>query len=88
MKKSIFLRTISNLLEQDYPVFDIIFVDDGSKDNTLKNVQEKFSNTPAVHILTHPNGGKASALNFGISHTDADYVVCIDADTQLRQRCH
>lgn len=79
------LRTISNLLEQDYPVFDIIFVDDGSKDNTLKNVQEKFSDTPAVHILTHPNGGKASALNFGISHTDADYVVCIDADTQLRK---
>lgn len=36
-----------------------------------------------MKVFSKPNGGKASALNFGISHTDAEYVVCIDADTKL-----
>ena len=34
-------------------------------------------------MLTKPNGGKASALNFGIEQSDAEFVVCIDADTKL-----
>jgi cellulose synthase/poly-beta-1,6-N-acetylglucosamine synthase-like glycosyltransferase len=36
-----------------------------------------------LKIFTKPNGGKASALNFGIANTIADFVVCIDADTKL-----
>jgi cellulose synthase/poly-beta-1,6-N-acetylglucosamine synthase-like glycosyltransferase len=35
-------------------------------------------------VNTKPNGGKASALNYGIALTKSDYVVCIDADTQLK----
>ena len=36
-----------------------------------------------MKVLTKPNGGKASALNYGISQTAAEYVLCIDADTNL-----
>jgi len=76
--------SLSNLLHQDYPNYDIVFVDDGSKDDTYKKVKAAFGNNAKVHIYTKPNGGKASALNFGIAHTDAEYVVCIDADTKLK----
>ncbi len=34
-------------------------------------------------MLTKANGGKASALNFGIQHSNAEFVICIDADTKL-----
>lgn len=78
------VKTIRNLLQQDYPGVEIIFIDDGSKDNTYKIVKEAFSNNPVVRVLTKPNGGKASALNFGIAHTKSEFVVCIDADTQLK----
>lgn len=78
------VNTIRNLLHQDYPDFDIVFVDDGSKDNTYALVHESFQDQPNVKILTKPNGGKASALNYGISQTESEYVVCIDADTQLK----
>lgn len=78
------IKTIQNLLLQDYPDFDIVFVDDGSKDNTFKMVNDTFENNKIVKIHTKPNGGKASALNQGISLTQNDYVVCIDADTQLK----
>jgi cellulose synthase/poly-beta-1,6-N-acetylglucosamine synthase-like glycosyltransferase/spore germination protein YaaH/peptidoglycan/xylan/chitin deacetylase (PgdA/CDA1 family) len=77
------VKTINNLLQQEYPNLEIYFVDDGSKDNTYAVVSAAFNNHRGVKVFTKPNGGKASALNLGISKTDSDYVVCIDADTQL-----
>ncbi|MBK0378071.1 glycosyltransferase [Mucilaginibacter segetis] len=78
------LKTIESLLKTEYTVFEIIFVDDGSKDNTYKIMEAAYGGHPLVRVLTKPNGGKASALNFGISHANYDFVVCIDADTQLK----
>jgi peptidoglycan-N-acetylglucosamine deacetylase len=77
------LRTIENLLQQQYPHFNIIFVDDGSKDDTFSLVLEKYGNNKKVEIFAKENGGKATALNFGIEKSKNDFVVCIDADTVL-----
>ncbi|MCI1450577.1 MAG: glycosyltransferase, partial [Prevotella sp.] len=76
--------TLSNLRKQDYPNFNVVFVDDGSKDNTLQCVQDHFGDDHKIQILHQKNAGKASALNNGINHTDAEYIVCIDADTRLQ----
>lgn len=78
------INTVESLLKLDYPNFEIIFVDDGSKDSTYEVVKAAYEGHVLVRVLTKPNGGKASALNFGIAHAQSDYVVCIDADTQLR----
>lgn len=78
------VSSLKNLLELDYPNFNVIFVDDGSTDETYKRVCDALGDNSRIKILTKPNAGKASALNYGIAHTDADYVVCIDADTKLR----
>ena len=76
--------SLKNLLKCNYPNFNIVFVDDGSKDKTWEMVTSEFpADTPNLKLLTKPNGGKASALNYGIESTNADYVVCIDADTKL-----
>lgn len=77
------VSSLENLLRCDYPNFNIIFVDDGSSDNTYKKVHGAFEFHPKVKVFTKANGGKSSALNFGIAQTDAAYVVCIDADTKL-----
>jgi cellulose synthase/poly-beta-1,6-N-acetylglucosamine synthase-like glycosyltransferase/spore germination protein YaaH/peptidoglycan/xylan/chitin deacetylase (PgdA/CDA1 family) len=79
------ISSLYNLQKQTYPNFDIIFVDDGSKDKTFSLVQEEFKDNPKLKIFTKVNGGKATALNFGIDNSDAEYVVCIDADTKLQQ---
>ena len=78
------IRTVKSLLAQDYPNLEIIFVDDGSKDETYSVVREHFIANANVRVYTKTNGGKASALNFGIQKSNADFVVCIDADTQLK----
>lgn len=78
------IRTINSLLSQDYPQLEIIFVDDGSKDETYAKVDNHFMANEKVQVYTKSNGGKASALNFGVQKANADFVVCIDADTQLK----
>lgn len=77
------VSTVLSLLKQNYPDYEIVFVDDGSKDETYNRVKEVFGNHPRVQIWTKQNGGKASALNFGLLKSRYEYVVCIDADTQL-----
>ena len=78
------VASLRNLLLCDYPNFDIVFVDDGSKDSTYRVVAETFADHPKMKLFTKPNGGKSSALNYGIAQTDAAFVVCIDADTRLK----
>ena len=77
------VNSVHNLLKCNYPSFEIIFVDDGSKDATSEKVATAFAGHPRIKIFTKPNGGKATALNYGIARSAGDYLVCIDADTQL-----
>lgn len=79
------VSSLYNLQKQTYPNFEIIFVDDGSKDKTFSLVQEEFKDNPKLKIFTKTNGGKATALNFGIAKSNAEYIVCIDADTKLQK---
>ena len=78
------IRTVQSLLMQDYRNMQIIFIDDGSVDNTFKIVQDTFNGNGKVKIFTKPNGGKASALNMGVEKAEGEFLVCIDADTQLK----
>jgi len=79
------IRTVKSLLIQDYPNLQVIFVDDGSKDSTYETVRDAFMYKNNVSVYTKINGGKASALNFGIEKCNTDFIVCIDADTLLRK---
>lgn len=78
------VSSVESLLKGNYPNFEIIFVNDGSNDQTYERVSAAFADNPKVKVLTKPNGGKASALNYGISQSEAEYVICIDADTKLK----
>lgn len=76
------LATIYSLLNLDYPKdkLKIIVVDDGSSDDSLKTL-EIFKENPQVQIHHKENGGKYTALNFGIENSNADLFGCLDADS-------
>jgi peptidoglycan-N-acetylglucosamine deacetylase len=81
-EEKVILQTITSLLASDHPPgFEIVVVDDGSTDDTFSRVTEAFSEEPRVRAFCKPNGGKASALNYGVARTDADIVIALDADT-------
>lgn len=74
-------KTIRSALDLDYPSdkLEIIVVDDGSKDKTYAFAQKLASSR--VHVFHKSNGGKASALNYGIARARGEIVVTMDADT-------
>ena len=75
-------RTIGSLLAQRYDgPLQVVVVDDGSPDDTAAAARAEYGDDLRVTIHRKSNGGKATALNFGIARATADYVVCMDADT-------
>lgn len=75
--------TMLSLLNLQYPKerLEIIVVDDGSTDNTPAIARE-FLHDPRVRVFSKENGGKHSAMNFALAHTEADLVGCLDADSE------
>ena len=72
-------EAIASVLEQDFPrkETEILVVDDGSTDRTPEIVR-KFE--PDVLLLQKPNGGQASAINFGTARSKGKLVAFLDGD--------
>lgn len=63
--------------------FELLFIDDGSKDNTLKVVKELREKDKRVHYVSFSrNFGKEAGIYAGLSNANGDYVVLMDADLQ------
>ena len=76
-------KTIRSLKKIDYPVFEVIVVDDGSSDKTCEKAEEAAANDSSFRVFKRENTGKWGALNFGVTVARHDYVMCIDADSEI-----
>jgi cellulose synthase/poly-beta-1,6-N-acetylglucosamine synthase-like glycosyltransferase len=74
--------TVKSLLEMNYPQdkFNVVIVDDGSTDKTWQHIQ-KYSSNSQIKVYRKENGGKYTALNYGIKQSTTDLVGCLDADS-------
>lgn len=77
-EEKVIANTIEGLLETKYPKKEIIFVDDGSKDNTLR-IATNYKDQ--IKVLHKENGGKATAINYGVQYSTGEIIVIVDADT-------
>jgi len=66
--------------------YEIVFIDDGSKDATLHNLRKLHAaqKCPTKVISFSRNFGKEAGIYAGLEHADGDYIALIDADLQQR----
>ena len=80
----LFYETLRPVLESlDHLDFEMVFVDDGSSDDTLAQLNRLAQNDPALRVLSlSRNFGHQVALTAGIDHAAGDAVVMMDSDLQ------
>lgn len=71
-------QTLRSVLEQSYPFFEVVVVDDGSSDKSISIV--KSIKDSRIRIISQKNGGVAAARNTGIEVSVEEYIAFIDAD--------
>jgi undecaprenyl-phosphate 4-deoxy-4-formamido-L-arabinose transferase len=64
--------------------FEIVFVNDGSKDRSLAHLRQQFSQRPKETrvVMFHANFGQHSAVMAGLAYARGEFVVTLDADLQ------
>lgn len=72
-------ETIESILNQNLDLFELILVDDGSQDNSLK-ILNQYECFPNVKVLHQKNKGAPSARNYGLSQATGDYILFFDSD--------
>lgn len=71
-------KSVESVLSQDFTDFELILVNDGSKDNSLEVM--KSINDSRIVIIDKENGGVSSARNAGINAAQGNWITFLDAD--------
>ena len=76
--------TLDSILNQNFSDFEIIVIDDGSTDNSLKIINDKLSNSQIQPKISHQeNSGVGSARNKGIDEACGEYLLFVDGDDYI-----
>lgn len=76
-------ETIGHLLRQRYPDFEVLAINDGSKDDTGARLDRLAQQDPRLTVIHQHNQGKAMALNNGLAVASGEILVGIDGDAVL-----
>ena len=79
------VRCIESVQSQTYNNWQMILVDDGSKDNSLETCQRYASIDKRIHVIHQKNQGPGIARNTGIAAAKGDYLVFIDSDDYIEK---
>jgi poly-beta-1,6-N-acetyl-D-glucosamine synthase len=80
---------LPKILNQDYPDFEVVVVDDASTDETalvLKDFQKTYTNLRVIRVEEKTMAGKKGALAMGIDATKNDWLLLTDADCYPRSK--
>ena len=73
-------QTIDCVLSQTYKNWEMIIINDGSKDKSAEIVADYTKKDSRIKLFTQTNGGSASARNNGIRRAEGQYIAMLDAD--------
>lgn len=74
------VECVESVLNQTYHDIEIIIVDDGSTDNSLKILKKHYSNNEKIRIIEKENGGQLSSFNETVKYITGEIICFLDAD--------
>ncbi|MEG0774574.1 glycosyltransferase [Clostridium sp.] len=78
------IKTIDSLINQSFKDFELILVNDGSKDNSIELAEERLSGTDLNYrVINKVNEGVSKARNVGINESKGKYIYFLDADDYI-----
>ena len=78
-------RAIDSVLKQDFQDFELIIIDDGSKENnreSLLNYVEKHEGK--ISYIRHSNCGQSESINRGVLYSLGEYITILDSDDEYK----
>ena len=73
-------KCLDSVINQTYKNLEIIIVDDGSTDNTLKISKKYQKKDNRIKVISTPNYGLSKSRNIGIDNSTGDYLYFVDSD--------
>ena len=73
-------ESINSIQKQTYDNWELLIIDDGSKDNTINIVLNIIKNDNRIKLYRNTKKGVSSARNFGIDNAKGDYICFLDSD--------
>ncbi|MCR5795051.1 MAG: glycosyltransferase [Solobacterium sp.] len=78
-------RCIDSILKQDFTDFELILIDDGSKDSSPQILDEYAAKDSRVRVIHKKNGGVSAARNTALDAARGEYIRFLDADDWMTQ---
>lgn len=78
-------KNIDSILKQTYKNFELLLINDGSTDSSLKICTEYAKTDVRIKIFSQKNSGPSSARNKGLEYATGEYVCFIDADDYVEE---
>ncbi len=78
-------RCLDSILNQDFEAYEVICVNDGSKDNSLDILREYEKKSSKIKVVDQTNSGVAKTRNTGLEHAKGNYLAFLDSDDFVRE---
>ena len=76
-------RCIDSILNQTFSDFELILINDGSKDGSLNILKEYEQKDKRVTVIDNENNGVSETRNIGIRRSSGDYIAFVDSDDYI-----
>ncbi|MEG0826313.1 MAG: glycosyltransferase family 2 protein [Bacilli bacterium] len=80
-------KTVLTIVAQTYDNIEILLIDDGSTDETLKILKELQNKNKNITVFSNKNFGVSYTRNFGIKKANGEYIMFVDSDDLLDSNC-
>lgn len=78
-------KCVNSVIKQSYQDWELLLINDGSTDDTLKLCCEYEAIDKRIHVFNKENGGVSSARNVGLDKAKGDWIAFIDSDDYVRR---